>query len=110
MRPLWGVNLLALSCRGPQSAQRTRLDANFRYVGRVRADPVELMAPRLSPPREGSPSWGHLLVAGGLGAIGRIRAGAQLLVRVRPLPVLGLPWLGYTGAGGAALCNPPAGT
>ena len=57
----------------------------------VRADPVELVAPGLSAPWEVPPSWGRLLVACRLGAIGRFRAGVGRLGGSRPLQVLGLP-------------------
>ena len=57
----------------------------------VRADSVELVAPCLPAPRKVPPRRGRLLVAGRLGAIGRVRAGVGGLGGFRPLSVFGLP-------------------
>src|SRR5262249_10913034 len=70
----------------------------------VRADSLELVAPGLSAPRKVPPSWSGLLALGGLRTFGRIRAGAQLLVGVGSLPILGLSGRRYTGAGRVGLC------
>ena len=74
----------------------------------VWSDPLELVAPGLPAPGEVPPSCVGLLALGGLGPVGRFRAGVGRLGRVRPLPVLGLPGPGWVGAGRVGHRGPPS--
>ena len=75
----------------------------------VRTDPLELVAPGLSTPPENPPGRSRLLALAGSEPIGRVRAGAGRLGGVRPVSILGLPRVGYTGSGRVGFCCETAG-
>jgi hypothetical protein len=71
--------------------------------------PLGLVAPGLPAPGAIIAGCGSLLALGGLGTIGRFRAGVGRLGRVRPLPILSLPRPGNLGGSGVGLRGPTAG-
>ncbi len=75
----------------------------FRTSAVVWSDPLELVASGLTAPRKGRPGRIGLLALGGLEPVGAVRAGAGRLGRVRPVSVLGIPWVGYFRRGRVGL-------